>query len=333
MEEFLMKTQNSSALLYDSRRCFAVALLIFSACCAPQAIAQNGLTGLSDSSEWMISDGVMSDYILAANSGVLDSKRVNMLLELKNKSLSMRLKQSAELTDRLYHQITVEEKKAHEYRAEASKIDSADSSVPISPNMSVNEQLLYAALIENQKISWDVAAERSLVDSQAARAKPSSELVDAETQIAQLELNRLNKTRDIANAEYQQSKDLYSRGAEGILEFQKKTIDFEKADIDMNIAHAKLKLIPIRNAATEKQVLADASEQLSKLLARKKKIEEHIQILQSFAPRLLNRERLIRRAERHDERAFRLEEHAAQEMTKKLEIEMLIQLIETREKK
>jgi len=53
-------------------------------------------------------------------------------------------------------------------------------------------------------------------------------------------------------------------------------------------AQAKLKMVPIQKSAAEKQVLADTSEQLSKLLARKREIDGHIKLHQAVRPGLLD---------------------------------------------
>ena len=102
-----------------------------------------------------------------------------------------------------------------------------------------------------------------------ADAKPSAEIFDIDTEIAMLEVDGLRKARELSSLEYQSNVN----GNASELENQKSKNEIEKAEMDLAIGRAKLKMIPIRKSAVEKQVPANASEQLLKLLARKKEIE------------------------------------------------------------
>jgi len=258
-----------------------VASFLIVVSCAPWLSAQNGPNDLS---QLIISDDNVSDYILAGDSNAIDGKRVKFRLELKYKSLKMRLTRATELIDIASKRFDTEEMNAQKCRDAASRL------ISDSPSMTINDQLLYAALLEHQKTSWDVAAERVLVESQLADAKPSAEIFDLDTEIAILEVDRLAKARELSRLEYEQNVN----GNTSELETQKSKNEIEKEEIDLAIGRAKLKMIPIRKSAVEKQVPANASEQLLKLLARKKEIEGHIKLHQSVRPDVLARERLRR---------------------------------------
>ena len=317
----------------------AIGCLVGTVCFSDQVFAQD--TPEQFLADYVLADHSVSDFVLAEAS-ILKKEFTQKILEFKSKSLKQRLERSRNLIDQWSNRAKNEEQKALELQKMAEFIGveilnkgralNTEAS-PVTSSQSINDQLLAAALLAYQKISWDVAAEQALIKSKLDSVKPNAALVEGESHIAQLEVQRLTKVRDNAEIKSQISSELYSKGSAGRLEVQTDKNDLERANIELEIAQAKLKLIPIRQAAMETKVVADASEQLVQLQARKKKMEELIQLLQDVSSSCLEREERLQEAKSHLRHSEECMERAESEATRQSEIEYLIQVIETRESK
>lgn len=254
--------------------------------------------------ELMVADKDVPDMLghLGAETIFTQSylKTLERIFELKQESIKRRIEmaeallkhereleisqreQAKRLRTVAYFSIQELGKDVSKSEANQTEVDSAVLSTPFTRDMA--EEMLRVALLEQQRLRWDIAAEMELVSARTSSHRTLNEANQAEIQIAKLGMEDASAKLESLKREWRTRKDLASQGAASVTEVQTLESQVGSSEIALRAARAKLQLVEAKIAASENQELAGSKEELVRLLARKKSVDENIRNLKKVIP-------------------------------------------------
>jgi hypothetical protein len=249
-------------------------------------------------------------------------KRKHLSLEIRMKILQNRIKiAESEAGEWIDRSKMIEEsayfnfQKAVEAIGELPKDKSTKSigttPIPMTTSMEVVEELIHLALLENQKIGWDVAALTALVEASTENDAVS----DVQKLEATLDELVVSKARTLYEASTQEAaflKNIMERGAGNDLEYARIQSLVAQSAVDLQAAETKAVLAKAKRAAPQAEAKAAAKLELSKALARQQSIDQSIEFLHELARAVLIRDRELAKAKLNEARGNERNEEVQQ---------------------
>ncbi len=318
---------HSSLLLGIGRRSRIAILFLFALTLhAGSSLAQSEKTYES----LLISDASIPDLVALARTDAVKENSIKLLLKIKRDSLVGRLTQAELILDRLNRRKALAEAETNEMRKMIEdirqKTQGKSSLVPIS--RAAAEQLLIAAQLELQKVSWDLAGEVASLESAAKGRNAESKTEAFERQLAKLESKSIEEDLQSAETDLQRVESLAKRDAIGASEVAKFRMSVSKAKNALAMHQLRCQLAEAQQIAVKDAQSAEAETQIRRLTARKDQIEETIQVLFNAMKDLTPREELSNRVVRSDLTMATLTKLVDETETKKDEIIGLLQFLD-----
>ena len=288
----------NSGMVPKISRSFAlgIAIAFQSTFCFGQTDKAIGELGLS-----VISDSAIHDFVsISKLDGVISKKNetLGLMQRLKRHSMESRLKH-AERTllsfSERYEKVNldIDQRTAllsdYETRAQQNLMAFATSRASV-------EQLLIAAQLELQRVSWDLASEESLFEASKnqeddAKAKERS----IEREIALAEIKQLKAEQEVANQDLTIAEELRQRKAIAISEVEKAKQAVQRATNAIELQLMRVNQLEAQHAVSQANQQVESKIQIRKLRARKDQIEKNIKELFESMKSLSQREQLSAR--------------------------------------
>ena len=254
----------------------------------------------------LVSDSSIPELVALAKTEstfVDKGKSLRFIFKVKKLSLENRLKQAQTAFDALRMRMADSEFQVDAHRKmieESMQQTQGKPSVFLLSRVSA-EQLLIAAQLELQKVTWDLASEMALFEN-VENAKdityPKSEviqrhLIGLESKDLQEEL--ISAERDLANAE-----ELAKNKAISSIEVNKVRQSVSKAKNSLAMHQLRSQLVEAQQLAAKNVQSAEVKMQIKRLTARKEQIEKHIGELFHAMQDLTSREQIFVRIDRNE---------------------------------
>ncbi|MEQ1826479.1 MAG: hypothetical protein ABL921_11065 [Pirellula sp.] len=270
-------------------------------------------------------------------------KEIESLFAVKLESIQRRIMMSEEFVGKLdkITQSRVQEAVAARERA-AERLKEAESvasratnsdgkatveTVAFPTTRAMADQLLSVALLEQQRLAWDIAAEQALIQPPAEKSERLSDAARAEIQIAELSVKEALANQKVIEQEFAQAKALVQKGIVSERDLVKMTGQLQVASLQLEKARAKHEMTEAQVIATQKQPVADLKEGLAKLIARKKSVDESIQRIRKILPALDGFENEMRRILQIESSAQSISQRLEEVSYRLIELKALAQLI------
>ena len=283
----------------------------------------------------VVSDDVIHDFVAIAKTEGLfanHSKKFGVPLAIKKSSLQSRLQQITMASDmhqkRLNILVREHQKLQSGFLAMVESSRSKSPAIPVS--RAAAEQLLTAAQLELQKVSWDLAAEMALFENEeTAKDVAKSEEAKLEEELLSTESEKLLAELATTEAELDISTELVRGGA--ISQADAEQVRRKRESIKAAIAQhqARVKLARAQKRSAENSLQAESKQQALKLTAKKKQIERYINELLEAMPIVMQNENLSALANRHEASMASLSKLVEEMETKQQELEGLLSIIDS----
>ncbi len=255
----------------------------------------------------IMSDAAIPSFIATTKLEKIPSDLENALKPLwtaKKHSLESRLQQSHSTDNMLRKRLDEAESQLEHWRKmiEDGMLHTQTKSSAFPISRAAAEQLLIAAQLELQKLSWDLASEVALFKA-ASEAKDSTIAATAESyesKLSSLESKGLEEDVMVAKKELETVVEMEKKGAIGASEAAKAKQSFSKAMNALAIQQLRGQLIEAQQLAAKNARSAEIQGQIQKLTARKEQIEKYIGDLFKAMADISSRERLLARADRSE---------------------------------
>ena len=238
----------------------------------------------------LISDDRIADLSAIAWSAMWGEDQLKLMIKIKKESLNIRLKHLEVKSDLLMIRMKNKEKEMAEVLEQLE---------PTSRQAS--EQLLIAAYIEFQKISWDLASESELLKEAKENSKQISETAHLESQIAAMELDGMRQEIDAAVSSLEKAEELVKGGAVSTTEAKRAREKVAHLKHAFEVQQLRLMLADRKESAIGESQIAEVQSQVRKLTARKQQIERDIADHTVALKQIAQRERLQSRLAQHEE--------------------------------
>jgi hypothetical protein len=287
-----------------------IVLILLAITVQPRVSLGQAEKGMDSLSSLLISDAAIPDLVaLSKMDGLFASKKTfGPLQTIKKFSLECRLRlatsSSTELHKRRDHKESELKAMQNEFEKRMTDAQSKSNSIPIS--RAAAEQLLIAAQLELQKVSWDLASEKAFFESVDSEKENSAEAkkLAMELQVTGLEAKGLEEELQAVEKDLDIAEVHLNNGRANISEVDKIRLSVGRARNALAIQQLKRQAVEAREIALENSRSAESKMQIRKLSARKEHIEHYVKELFDALP-TINRSELMRA------RMIRLEESVA----------------------
>ena len=278
----------------------------------------------------LIPDASIPDFVALAKTDAVKESSIKLLLKIKKDSLVGRLVQTDLTLERLNRRKDEAEAVTDRLRREIedSKQQALGKSSVVPISRAAAEQLLIAAQLELQKVSWDLAGEVASLESAAKARNAESKAEVLERQLAKLESTNIEEDLQSAEADLQRVESLAKENAISSTEVAKFRLSVSKAKNALVMHQLRSQLAEAQQIALKDAQSAEAETQIRRLTARKDQIEEYIQGLFNAMKELPPREELSNRVVRSDQTMATLSKLVDEAEAKKDEIKGLLQFLD-----
>ncbi len=257
-------------------------------------------------------------------------KTLKPLWTLKKLSLDSRLKQSYSTDTKLRKRIAEAESQLEQWRKLIEDgmlhMQSKSSAFPLS--RAAGDQLLIAAQLELQKVTWDLASEVALYKAISdAKDTTKSSTADLEKRMSILETKGIEDDVMAAKKELDQVVELEKQRAISASDADKARQTVSKAMNALAIQQLRSQLVEAQQHAAKDARGAEIQGQIQKLTARKEQIEKYIGDLLKAMGDLSSREQLLARADRSEKTIATLTKMQDELQVKMDEIEGLVEAL------
>jgi len=313
-----------------------IVLILFAIADQPKVSLGQAEKGMDSLSSFLISDASIPDMVaLSKMDGLFSSKEKTFgpLQTIKKFSLECRLKLAASSSIELRKRRDLAEFELKDMQSEFEKrmrdAQSKSTSIPISREAA--EQLLIAAQLELQKVSWDLASEKAFFESAILEKEDSAAAKKRaiELQARRLEARGLEEELEVAEKELKNAEGLLNKGAADVREVDKIRLSAGRAKNALAIQQLKLRGLEAQEVALENSRSAESKMQIRKLSARKEHIEHYVTELFDAMP-TINRSELMRaRMIRQEESVAKLSGLLDEQEIKSNEIQSLLSTLQS----
>lgn len=259
-----------------------------------QAQERSGAMTFRDMLEAMIiPDEMLTESIkISERPGLFKPKVLSDMLKIKEDSIRQRieimqdqlsqLQKNAEITQSIMQQTR------HSAFAKMASLPNSEAqaiSFPLPQSRQVAEQLLSSAMLELQKINWDLAAEQGVLAELDTPTTPTK-AQEAEQAISNLEVQSRQVALEYATASLGNTEQLFAKGSASREEVAKARAQVQIAENELKIEISKAELSSAKTSVLLSQLTAETKTALARLNARKKTVEQHIRWLQSVMPEI-----------------------------------------------
>ena len=320
-----------------------IVLILLAITVQPRVSLGQAEKGMDSLGSLLISDASIPDLVaLSKMDGLFSSKEKTFgpLQTIKKFSLECRLKLAASSSSEHLKRRDLAEFELKEMQNEFEKrmrdAQSKSTSIPISREAA--DQLLIAAQLELQKVSWDLASEKAFFESVNSEKENSTEAkkLAMELQVTGLEAKGLEEELQAVEKDLDIAEVHLNNGRANISEVDKIRLSVGRARNALAIQQLKRQSVEAREIALENSRSAQSKMQIRKLSARKEHIEHYVKELFDAIP-TINRSELMRaRMIRQEESVAKFTGLMDEQEIKSNEIQSLLstlQSIEFTEKK
>lgn len=283
----------------------------------------------------VFSDDVIHDFVaIAKTEGLFANhcKKFGVPLAIKKSSLQSRLQQISTAADEYQKRLNILEREQQKLQAFflATVESMRAKSLAIPASRAAAEQLMIAAQLELQRVSWDLAAEMALLENEeAARDVVKSEEVKMEEELLRIESEKLRSELARSEEELELSTKLKRDGAISQVEMLEVRNKFDHVKAAFLQHEARVNLAIAKKRSAENAFRAESKQQVLKLTAKKKQIEQFIGEVLEAMPSIMQNESLSALATRHEASMASLSKLADEMETKKQEIMGLLSIIDS----
>ena len=281
----------------------------------------------------IMSDPSIPSFVASTNlKGHYDTeKQLKPMWTLKKLSLESRLKQSHSTDTRLRNRVAEAESQLEHWRKmiEDGMLHTQSKSSAFPLSRAAAEQLLIAAQLELQKVTWDLASEEALLKA-AADARDDTNSATAEhyeKRLANLESKGMEEDVMAAKKELEQVEGLEKKGAISASDAGKARLSVSKAMNALAMQQMRGQLVEAQQIVAKDARSAEIKAQVQKLTARKEQIEKYIGDLFKAMGDLSSREQLLSRADRSEKTIATLTKMQDELQVKMDEIEGLVEVL------
>ncbi len=277
----------------------------------------------------LISDTSIPDLLALAKTDAVKENSIKLLLKIKKDSLEGRLMQ-AELNMKqlkVRKNVAANTRDHHRKLIDAIVQQTQDKSTVVPSSRAAAEQLLIAAQLELQRVSWDLAGEVVLLESTEKLRNAESKTGVFERQLAKLESKSIEEDLQSAEKDLQRVELLDKRGAMSADEVAKFRLSFSKAKNSLAMHQLRSQLAEAKDIALKDAQSVEAETQIRRLTARKGQIEEYIRELFTAMKDLTRREELLKSVDLKEQYLATLLNLEVDLETKTDEIEGLLQFL------
>lgn len=328
---------NRSILYRSFLRCIAIQSQIVTVILFAMTIGARDSNGQSEQ-QFQFEGMIMSDVAIpsfVANTKLKGQysdmeKTLKPLWTLKKLSLESRLKQTHSTEIMLRKRVDEAESQLEHWRKNIEDgmlhMQSKSSAFPLS--RAAAEQLLIAAQLELQKVTWDLASEVALYKAISdAKDSTKSSTAEFEKRMSILESKGIEEDVTAAKKELEQVVELEKRGAISFSDAEKARQTVSKAMNALAIQQLRSQLVEAQQHAAKDARGAEIQGQIQKLTARKEQIEKYIGDLFKAMGELSSREQLLARVDRSEKNIATLNKLQDEVQVKMDEIEGLLEAL------
>ena len=282
----------------------------------------------------IMSDAAIPSFIANTKSEGIYSdmeKALKPLWTAKKHSLEIRLKQSNSTDNMLRKRVDEAQSQLEHWRKMIDDVmlhtQTKSSAFPIS--RAAAEQLLIAAQLELQKVTWELASEMALFNaaSDTKNSTVSAAAESYESKLSILESKDMEEDVMAAKRELEIVVEMEKKGAVNASEAAKAKQSFSKAKNALAIQQLRGQLVEAQQLATKNARSAEIQGQIQRLTARKEQIEKYIGELFKAMGELSLRERLLARADQSEKTIATLTQRQDELRYKMDEIEGLLEAL------
>lgn len=240
----------------------------------------------------IIPDQLLPETIKINEMQIFKPKMLEELLKVKESSIRQRLEilnvqmrrmeDGVERTNMMISKIRDESFQRLKPQQNAA---GTNQSFPLPQNRQVAEQLLSSALLELQKIHWDLAAEEGVLEEVIATSQPV-EAQEIEKRIAKYDIKNKEIGLEYAIASLKHVEQMFTRGVASEEEVAKAKAQVQIAENELRIQASRAEIAETKTSAVMNDLVATTKTSIARLIARKKTVEQHIQLLQNAIPEL-----------------------------------------------
>ena len=281
----------------------------------------------------LVSDSSVPELVAVAKTDGLfadKEKSLRFFFKVKKLSLESRLKQAQTAFDALRMRMADTEFQldAHRKKIEESMQQTQDKPSLFLLSRVSAEQLLIAAQLELQKVTWDLASEMALFEN-GANAKdiiyPKSEVI--QRQLIGLESKDLEEELTSAQSDLEIAEELHKKKAISFSDVNKARQSFSKTKNSLAMHQLRSQLVEAQQHAAKNVQSAEVRMQIKKLTARKEQIEKYIGELFHAMQDLTAREQILVRIDRNEKTVGSLSNSQGELQNKMDEIAGLLAVI------
>ena len=318
-----------------------IVLILLAITVQPRVSLGQAEKGMDSLSSLFISDAAIPDLVaLSKMDGLFASKKTfGPLQTIKKFSLECRLRlatsSSTELHKRRDHKESELKAMQNEFEKRMTDAQSKSNSIPIS--RAAAEQLLIAAQLELQKVSWDLASEKAFFASADSEKEDSAaaEKRAIELKVTILEAEKLFQELVAAQKELEIAERLVN------ITVDRTVVDITRqlasqAQNALDIQRLKIRAVEAQEEALGNSRSAESEMQIRKLILRKEHIEKYVTELFDAMPTINQNELMRARMIRQEEAVAKFTGLMDEQEIKSNEIQSLLstlQSIEFTEKK
>jgi hypothetical protein len=264
--------------------------------CGQEDPAFAGLKGL------VMLDSSIPDFIAMSKlEDVIPNQdnRLENLLLFKKSSLQSRLKQTEAAQRAVLDRLSKIEVESMKLQSELKKneAEAQSKSYLYSRSKASAEQLLIAAQLELQKVTWELAAEQEILDIAVKDEESPKKLDDIERELAQIDLRSIEAEIEDAEKQLADMPERLKKGAATADDVAKANQALTKSKYALRIQKLRFSELEAKQEALKNAQSAGIKSQIRKLTARKKQIQKDMNDLFSSINDLNQREQIAAQIE------------------------------------
>ena len=285
----------------------------------------------------LISDAAIPDFLAMAKTDVVHEDSMRLMFKIKEDSLKNRLKQAQSSFEILKVRADQAEAALERWQNEAEKVarEAQASSTGFPTSRGAAEQLLIAAQLELQKVTWDLASEVELPESVAIASvaieveKSEKRAQLFEEQLSIKESERIAEDLKSAEKNLELVDALLKKGAADVSEVDTARQSVTKAKHSLQIHELRSQIAVAQREALKYAQSAEIKMQVRKLTVRKAHIEKYINELADSTNALTAMESRLARARRSEESIATISKSLNELQIKKDEIGVLLEAVKS----
>ncbi len=285
----------------------------------------------------LISDAAIPDFLAMAKTDVVHEDSMRLMFKIKEDSLKNRLKQAQSSFKILKVRADQAEAELERWQIEAEKVarEAQASSTGFPTSRGEVEQLLIAAKLELQKVTWDLASEVELQESEAIASvaieveKSEKRAQLFEEQLSIQESERIEEDLKSAEKNLETVDALHKRGSISASDVVQARQSVTRAMSSLQIHQLRSQLAVAQREALKDAQSAEIKMQVRKLTVRKAHIEKYIKDLAVSTNALTAMERLLARARHSEESIATISKSLNELQIKKDEIGVLLEAVKS----